>query len=416
MVDGYFVANYIGENEFSAVNIAMPVITSFFAIGILFSIGTQARVGFHLGRGERKRANEIFSTCFVSLVIVGIIYSIAVYFSAGKIIYMLGASELTASSVKEYLSVTAPFAVFFMTTYQLEVLVKVDGFPHISALSVFIAAVTNIVLDYVFIVPMQMGVFGAGLATGIAQVVSALLMLCHFLRGRGRINFVRRIDLSCLKKTVPLGAGDAVTEISLGYVVFLFNTTLLSIIGQEGVIIYAAISYISSFASVTMSGIAQGLAPLFSFDYGKGDYKKIRNHIAGGFIFILAISMLFIFIAAFRAEPVVDLFLESDYALKEKAILALSKYSTAYLFVGCNVLIITLFASLSKGKTAFLISLLRTPVSITIVMLICRNLAGEFIWFALTASEAVTFSIAAIVLIKYAIKPLRQRTSKKQLH
>lgn len=412
MVDGYFVANYVGEMGFSAVNIAMPVITSFFALGILLSIGTQAKVGFDLGRERPWEAKEIFTTGFVSLSVIGIAYTLLLHLFLEKIVSFLGAGIMSFTFVKEYLQVLIPFGVFFMTTYQLEVLVKTDGFPQIAATSVLAAAITNIVLDYLFIVPLQMGVFGAGLATGIAQVVSTLLLLFHFYLRRGRLNFVKSVRLGHLKEVIPIGAGDALSEIAIGYTVFLFNTTLLRLLGSDGIVIYTVISYISVFAQVTMTGVAQGLAPLFSYDYGRKSFKGIRHSLIGGSMFIAVISLIFMLLIAYRTFSIVGIFLQEGSSLVPAAANALRQYSFSYPAIGFNIFMVTLFASLGKGRIAIFLSLLRTPVLITCVMVFCeRFIGGDFIWYVLAVSEGMTAVAACVFLRNYILRPLKIKCS-----
>lgn len=410
MVDGYFVSNYVGEVEFSAVNISMPIITLFFSIGILFSIGTQARVGMSLGRGDRQRANTIFTSSFLSLLMTGIITSIFLLFTLNKVVMLLGVTDKTILFVKEYLSTIIPFAMFFMLSYQLEVMVKIDGAPHIAAFSVALAAISNIGLDYLFIVVFHMGIFGAALATGIAQVVSTLAFLIHFLKKGGRLKFTKKLDFTVLKSTIPLGVGDAISEIALGFTVFLFNTNLLKVYGQDALIAYTVISYISVFISATMTGVAQGLAPLFSYDYGHRDYKKIKYYIRKGVISILSISAFFIIILSFYSEPIVDLFLDEGSMIMGKTKEALRKYSWAYPFVGLNGLLVTFFASLGKGRMATVLSILRTPIAISLSMYLTRNLLPDYmIWYVLAFSEALVFPVGLYFLMKYIVIPLRYR-------
>lgn len=415
MVDGFFVANYVGETEFAAVNISMPVVTTFFAIGILLSIGTQAKVGHSLGAGDLKRANQIFSTAFLSLIIIGLSYMAIIYIFMEKIIYTIGANEETYIYVKDYLSTVLPFALFFMTTYQFEVMVKLDGFPMITAFSVFVAAVSNIVLDYLFIVKFDMGVYGAGLATGLAQLVSSGMMFSHFFNRKGRLKFVKSYDFKILKKIIPLGIGDAISEVAIGYTVFLFNRAILRRVGPEGLIIYAAISYVSIFAQVAMTGVAQGLAPLFAVDYGRKDYKKILKSLSGGFAFVFAIALAFKLIIIFFGDSLVNLFLEEGTKLTQKTSQALSVYSYSYFFTGLNVIMITVFASLGRSKYAIWMSLLRTPISITILMLIYENfIGGPFIWSVLTCAEALTAIVSLYFIRHEIIRPLKV-AQKKQI-
>lgn len=405
MVDGFFVSNFCGEVEFSAINISMPIVTSFFALGILFSIGTQALVGFNLGQKNIKTANEVFTTGIVSILFVGILYTILISIFLRDIIGFLGSTSETHDYVYEYLRTVVPFGVFFMTTYQLEVLVKVDGFPIISAVSVLVAALTNLLLDYVFIAQFDWGLRGAALGTGIAQVVSTALMTAHFLKRRGNIAFSKSINFKNLKKTLPLGGGDALAEIAIGYTVLLFNTTLQKYMGKEGVIIYTVISYVSIFATVTMTGIAQGLAPLFSYENGRNDMGKIKQLIKWGFLSVVFIGTVFIFVLQLFSSEIVGFFLNENSELFNSATVAIMKYSSAYIFIGINVLMVTLFASLRKGKCAILISLLRTPIFITIVMKIYElAFQDDKIWFVPAVSEILTCIISIYLLNRIVFK------------
>lgn len=410
MVDGYFVSNYVGEIEFSAVNISMPIITLFFAIGIILSIGTQARVGMCLGRGENQRANTIFTTSVLALLIIGITISTILFFSLDRVVSILGVTDTTVQLVKEYLSTVIPFGAFFMLSYQLEVIVKVDGSPHIAAFSVALAAISNVGLDYLFIVVFHMGIFGAALATGIAQTVSTVAFLLHFLKKSGRLKFTKKLDFSVLKTTIPLGIGDAISEIALGFTVFLFNTNLLKVYGEDALVAYTVISYISVFVSVTMTGVAQGLAPLFSFNYGHRDYKKIKFYVLNGVISIVAIAAFFIVLLNFYAEPIVNLFLDEGSSLMEKTLEALGRYSWAYLFVGLNGLMVTFFASLGKGRMASVLSVLRTPIAISLMMYLTRHFLPDYmIWHVLAFAEAAVFPIGLYFLMKYIVRPLKYR-------
>ena len=270
-------------------------------------------------------------------------------------------------------------------------------------------------MDYLFIVKYDMGVYGAGLATGIAQLVSSGMMFSHFFNRKGRLKLVKSFDFKILKRILPLGIGDAISEVAIGYTVFLFNRTILRMVGPDGLIIYATISYISIFAQVAMTGVAQGLAPLFAVDYGRKDYKKILKTLMGGFIFVLAIATTFKVLIIFYGDSMVNLFLEEGTKLTQKSSQALSVYSFSYFFTGLNVIMVTVFASLGRSKYSILISLLRTPISITIMMLIYENfIGGPFIWSVLTCAEAFTAIISLYFIRHEIIRPLKL-AHKKQI-
>ena len=399
MADGYFVANYVDEMAFSAVNISLPIITSFFALGMLLSTGTQSKAGFYLGRGDVTAAREIFTTGLCALFLLGFFYTAMLWLFLDNVVHLLGAGSLTFGMVKEYLHILLPFGVFFMTTYQMETLAKVDGFPRFAAFSVFLAGLTNLGLDYLFIVHFSMGLLGAGLATGVAQVVSTALLLIHFLRRRGKLHFVREMRFTRLQSLASIGLGDAISEIAIGYTVFLFNTTLLRWLGQDGVIVYTVISYLSVFVQVTMTGVAQGVAPLFSIEYGRRNFLRIHRLLWGTLAFVTLLGLSFTVGAGCFAAPLVDIFLAEGSRLQGVAADGLIKFSLSYLFTGYNVFLVTFFASLGKGRIAAGISFLRTPVTVTGVMLIYEKcFGGDKIWYVLAIAEGLTTFVGGIGL------------------
>lgn len=409
MVDGFFVANFVGDLEFSAINISMPVVTSFFALGILFSIGVQALVGQALGGGRPGRAKTIFTTGILGLVLVGVAYLIILAIFFDPLLRLLGATPQSYPHVKTYLGTVLPFGLFFMLSYQLEVLVKVDGFPLVSTLGVMSAALTNVLLDYIFIVQLQMGIFGAALATGLAQLVSSLVFLGHFFRKKGTLGLVKSLDPPILKRAIPLGLGDSLAEIALGYMVFIYNNSLLYTYGQEGVIAYTVVSYVTSFVSVTMSGVAQGLSPLFAYDYGKKDYSKIRFSYVRGLVFVLLVALVANLILRTLDTQIIGIFLSDSPDLYPLTQTLLARFALAFPFMGLNILTVTLFASLGLGRISLLISFLRSILVLTLVVLIATYvIGGPALHFGLALSEALVALVSVYLLKKYALGPFKK--------
>ncbi|MGP1470312.1 MAG: MATE family efflux transporter [Schwartzia sp. (in: firmicutes)] len=402
MADGYFVANYVGEMAFSAVNLSLPVITSFFALGMLLSTGTQSKVGFYLGRGAVRAAREVFTTGICALFLCGIFYTAALGLFLDDVVRLLGAGAMIFSMVKEYLCILLPFGVFFMTTYQMETLAKVDGFPRFAALSVSLAGLINLGLDYLFIVHFSMGLWGAGLATGVAQVASTALLLAHFFWRRGKLYFVKTMQFFQLKRIVSIGVGDALAEMAIGYTVFLFNTTLLRLLGQNGVIVYTVISYLSVFVQVTMTGVAQGVAPLFSIEYGRREFARIYSLLWRTLAFVSLLGIGFTVGVSAFSVPLVDVFLAEGSRLHGAAADGLMKFSLSYLFMGYNIFLLSFFASLGRGRIAAVLSFFRTPVAITIVMLAYEKwCGGDGIWYVLAVAEGVTLIVGGILLKRF---------------
>jgi len=173
MVDGIFVARGVGPEALGAVNIAMPYVNGVFAASILFGTGASTTVAILLGKKREQEASRVFSMNTAVLTAVSLVLTAVTLIFLDPIARFLGATQGNILYVKQYLSVISSFNVFFILSYSFEVMVKTDGFPKLSPIGVCTSAVTNIVLDWLFVMVFHWGVVGAAVATGLSQVLSA---------------------------------------------------------------------------------------------------------------------------------------------------------------------------------------------------------------------------------------------------
>lgn len=398
IVDGIFVGKYVGASALAAVNISMPFVNFIFAISILFSIGASTIIAMYLGENNKKNANSIFSLGITSLIIFSIIIFIVIYFTPEKLAIFLGADNSTLAYVIKYLKTIVFFNGFFMIAYYLEVLCKTDGSPYLSIIGVGTAAITNILLDYIFVGKLNMGVEGAAFATGMSQLLSSFIFLNHFLSKRSTLKFTRfKINFKDLKRIVLIGFPDSITEFATGLVILLFNKYILNLVGEDGVVAYSIISYVNSFIVMSMVGVTQGMQPLISYYYGKRCFKSIRYILklslyATAFIGILSFSISTIF-----ANKIVLIFLDSAPSsyLVDLSVNAFKIYSICFLLIGFNILISGFFAAIEEPFYAALISISRGLVIIIAVLVIMTFFFGSNgIWITPTISESICLIIS----------------------
>ena len=223
IVDGIFVTHGVGELALAAVNLCMPFINAMFAVAVLLSVGTSTVCAIHIGRGEQEAANKTFTQNAFVVGACALLMTLVVHLFPNEVVGILGATDGTRAYMITYLQTVSSFAVFFMASYCFEVMVKTGGHPSVSIVGVAACCLTNIALDYVFVMRLQMGVQGAALATGIAQGMSFLIFLTHFLSGRSRMKFrVSRPFLNVYRRILPLGLSEFSSEFALGYTTFLF--------------------------------------------------------------------------------------------------------------------------------------------------------------------------------------------------
>lgn len=403
MVDGIFVGKFVGANALASINISMPFISFIFAFALLFAVGASTIISIYLGKSQKKNADKIFSSTLVILIISSIIILLLAHFNINRLAYFLGADSTTLSTVKEYLSIIAYFNGFFMVSYYLEVLCKADGAPYLSTIGVTSSALTNIILDYIFVVKLNYGVAGAAFATGLSQVLSTIIFLSYFLSKKSKLKFTKfKFTLNDFSRTVRVGFPDSITELSAGIVILLFNQVIIKLIGENGIVAYSVISYINGLVLMTMLGISQGMQPLVSFYYGKGDRESIKKLLKLSLLTV-SISSAFAFLVSICfSKPIVSAFLDSsNIKLFNFTIKAFSIYSITFLLMGFNVLIGGFCSALEKPKYASIISLSRglfiISLSLFIMVLIFKS---NGIWISAAISEAICLIISLTILIK----------------
>ena len=404
MVDGIFVARGVGEYALAAVNLSMPYTIFIFSVGLMMATGTSTLMAIFLGEGKEEEARNTFNQNLIILVAVGAIISLLTWLSLERIAYYLGAGPETIGYVKGYLGWISVFAVFFVVSYNMEIFVKTDGCPPLQMAGVMTSAVTNIVLDYVFVMKLHMGVEGAAIATGIAQVVSTTLFALYFGFRSKRLRFGRfKWNLKLYRRIIPLGMSDSITEMSGGLVIFLFNHMILSIIGNKGVVSYTVISYVNTLALNSMAGISQGVQPLVSFHYGAGEQEKYRRLFGYSIIAAGISTVVFLVIAEMIPQAAVGLFLDKrDQELFAYSVSALRMYGLSFAIVGFNVVTAGFFTAVERPVYSVVISSCRSFLLLSACLIILTQLIGENgIWLSPAVSESLCLIITLLFFLRY---------------
>ena len=403
MVDGIYVARFVGEHALSAVNISMPYVNFIFAFSILFSVGTSTVVAIFRGENNMKSANETFTRNTIFLTVCALIITLLALVFQNELALFLGASEVTLPYVHDYLGVLIWFTFFFIVSYSMEVLVKTDGFPKLATAAVTVGAVTNIVMDYVLVVHVGMGIRGAAIATGLSQVLTFTVFTIHFLGKRGTIHWCKTtMDLSVYKRIIPIGTADFITELSAGTIIFLFNHAILKHIGDNGVVTYTVITYIYNIVMMTFTGISQGMQPLVSFYRGRREENTCRLFLRYALYSTFAMSMLALAICLFMTPALVSIFIDASRAeLFTYTVHAFRIYSLCYLVIGYNIVCSGYFAAVEKSGYSFTISLLRGFVLIAASIWIMGELfQGEGIWYATLVCESSTLVVSIWCMLR----------------
>ena len=403
IVDGLFVARGVGEYAMSAVNLSVPFITLLFSIAVIFAVGTSTIIAYLLGQKNAQSANKLFSQNLVTLAVIGITISILVLVFTKPFALLLGADELTLEYTIHYLQGLAPFAVCFMISYNLEVLVKTDGRPRLALITVCVGCVTNCVLDYLAIFHWDMGIWGAAAATGVSQLLTCVIYMTHFFGKYTTFHPVRfRMDWKIYRRLLPIGISDGLTELCNGLMIFLFNHTILRCIGTDGLVAYTIIAYANTLVINITMGISQGSQPLISFQNGRGDSAAIGKLLGYGLRTMCGVAAVCITALCFAAPALIGMFLpEAEPQMLAFSTDAFRRYSLCYLPVGFNIYIAGFLTAMERPVPAVAISTGRGLIlQGSILLLLAAVFGGSSIWFAPLISELLCLGLSIFFLLR----------------
>lgn len=403
IVDGLFVARGVGEYAMTAVNLSVPFVNLLFSIAVIFAVGTSTIIAYLLGQKNARSANKLFSQNLATLVVIGVTISVLVLVFTEPLARLLGAEEVTLEYTIHYLQGLAPFAVCFMISYNLEVLVKTDGRPRLALVTVCVGCVTNCVLDYLAIFHWGLGIWGAAAATGLSQLLTCIIYLTHFLGKHTTFHPVRfRMDWKIYRRLLPIGISDGLTELCNGLMIFLFNHTILRCIGTDGLVAYTIIAYANTLVINITMGVSQGSQPLISFQNGRGDGTAIGNLLRYGLRTMCGIAAVCFTVLFLAAPKLVAVYLpEAGAEMLTFATDAFRRYSLCYLPVGFNIYIAGFLTAMERPLPAVSISTGRGLIlQGSILLLLAAVLGGGSIWFAPVISEVLCLGLSVFFLLR----------------
>ncbi|MBQ0038790.1 MAG: MATE family efflux transporter [Clostridiales bacterium] len=405
IVDGLFVARGLGEYAMSAVTLSNPFLSAMFSIAVAFAVGSSTIIAIDLAQGKRDEANALFSQDLVLLLGIGLTITALVFLFPEPLARLLGARDVTLPYVMDYLRGIAPFACCFIVSYNLEILVKTDGYPRIAILSVTCGCVTNCVLDYLAIFVLKWGIRSAATATGLSQLLTCVIYFAHFFGKHTTFHPVRfKMDWGIYRRLIPLGISDGVTELCNGLMIFLFNHTILRCIGQNGLVSYSIIAYANTMVINIMMGVSQGTQPLVSYQYGRQDRRNCRTLLRYGLTTAISAGILCTVLFFLLSPQLVHAFLgDTDPALNAATVTAFRRYCPTYLLLGFNVLIGGFMTAVERPRAAITVSVGRGLIlQAGVLLLLAAVRGGSSIWFTSVISESICLAISVFFLRRTA--------------
>lgn len=404
MVDRMYIGHIpeVGAVALTGVGVCFPLIMIVSAFAYLFGVGGSPRASIFMGRKDNETAEKILGNCFISLIIVSIILTLIMLIFKEPLLYLFGASENTITYASNYITIYAIGTIFVQLTLGLNAFISAQGFSKISMLTVLIGAVTNIILDPIFIFGFNMGVEGAATATVISQALSAAFAF-KFITGNTTILKLRKnnfkINKNIILPSIALGVAPFIMQSTESILVLCFNSSLLKYGGDLAVGAMTILSSIMQFAMLPLQGITQGGQPIISYNYGAKNKERIKKGFKLILINCLCYSVVLWIICEFLPSIPVSIF-TSDPQLKELSIWAIRIYMAALLFMGAQVACQQTFIAFGKAKISTFLAIFRKVILLIPLIYILPNLMDnkvEAVFLAEPIADIIAITTTCIL-------------------
>lgn len=399
ITDGIFVGKGIGSDALAAVNITAPLFMITAGIGLMFGVGASVVASIHLSQGKRKVASINVTQALVFSTLLILIMSALCFYYIEPLAKLLGSSDRLLPLAVEYMAWYLPFLVFYEILNIGMFCIRLDGSPTYAMMCNAVAAILNIILDYIFIFEFGWGMMGAAFATSLGTVVGGLMTLVYLLKFSRSLHLCRiKLSIKSMMLTlrnvgymIKLGSSAFISEASIACMMFLGNYVFIHYLGEDGVAAFSIACYFFPIIFMVYNAIAQSAQPIISYNFGAGQPDRVREtlHLAIRTALICGIS--FFIITVLCRQNIVSLFIDRSYAAFDIAVNGIPYFGVGFIFFAFNMVGIGYYQSVERGQRATIITLLRGVVFMLIGFLVLPKILGvPGIWLAVPFAELLT--------------------------
>ena len=401
VVDGLFVSNFVGKEPFAAINLIMPILMIAASFGFMMGAGGTAIVAKTLGEGDKRRANEYFSFIVYITIAAGVVIATIGILFMPQLASLLGAKGETLEYVISYGRIVLKALPFYMMTNLFQSLFIAAEKPKLGLYVNVFAGISNMVLDALFVVVLDLGLEGAAYATAITQFIGGALPIVYFARKNDSLLRLTRARFygKVLLKSMTNGSSELMSNISMSVVTVFYNLQLMKYAGDDGVAAYGVIMYVSFIFIAIFIGYAIGTAPIISYHYGANNEHELKSILRKSSVITLTLGASMLITGAMFAGPLSAIFVSYDKALLEMTTSGLFIFSFSFIFSGYSIFISSFFTALNNGLVSAALSFLRTLVfQLGGILILPIFLGLDGIWYSMLIAEVLAMATTVILL------------------
>lgn len=403
-VDGIFVARLVNTDALSAINIAMPMIYVASALGMMFGTGGNALVAKKIGEGKQREAREDFSLLLLVAFLFSVVLSAICFIFLDPLCRFLGSDSVLLPYCREYMIpvlISIPFAVFGMI---FEMSFITVGKASFGAFLSVMGGVVNIVLDWLFIAVFNWGLAGAAIATGIGYALPSVTGVIWFFANRSRVLHIVRpkwrshtIIQSCIN-----GSSEMVSVMAFSVIAVLFNRILMKLSGSDGVASLTIIWYAQGLFGGLFRGYINGISPVVSYNFGKGDKKRLSALFRISILSLGVTSVVVTALSYIFGDAVILIFAKGNSNVEEIALHGFRLVAASFIMMAYNVFSSGWFTALNDGKTSAVLSFCRTIIFMVLPVLVLPYFfAIDGVWLSLSVGEMLSLIMTIYYFVKF---------------
>lgn len=403
IVDRIYIGHIpeVGALALTGVGVCMPIIMIVSAFASFVGAGGAPRASIFMGRQDHESAEKSLGNCFTVQLIISVVLTAVLLIWNRPLLLAFGASANTIGYATEYMNIYAIGTLFVQITLGMNMFIIAQGFAKTGMLSVLIGAVTNIVLDPVFIFVFDMGVSGAALATILSQALSAAWVML-FLTGKKTHLKIRikqmRLQSSIILPCLALGTATFIMQASESVISVCFNSSLLRYGGDIAVGTMTILTSVMQFALLPLQGLGQGAQPIISYNYGARNADRVKK----AFGLLLRSSLVYstlLWLALLLFPGVFASIFTSDASLIAFATPAIRVYFAVLVLFGAQIACQMTFTALDRAKESILVAVTRKFIILLPLIYLMPHLFAANPTMAVYMAEpfadaiAVTFTV-----------------------
>lgn len=391
VVDAMMVGQYHGPIGSAALAVFNPLWSIIFCLGLLAGIGGSVLFANHRGGGNEAEAQQYFTLSILYGLALSAVAMVSIGLLQDPLFRFFGADDELLGLAKRYLKpilFAIPCCVF---SNILSAYLRNDNNPNLATTAVIIGGIFNAIGDYVCVFVLDLGIFGAGIATATGQFIGIFVMLLHFVRKENTLHLVRpRMVLGKLYAITVNGFSTAIADLAMGIIGILFNRQIMKYLGADALAVYGVITMVTAFAQCLAYGTGQAAQPIISQNYGAGQPDRIRQCLKYSLVTSAVMGVFWVAVMLLFPNWILALFMTPTAAVSRIGPAILRAYGISFLLLPFNIFATYYFQAMMKANVSLIASLARGAViSGGLILILPQLLGADSIWYAMLMTEVL---------------------------